>query len=74
MQHLDLDEQIQLLDQFYQEQKNIIEDTQELLQKLAEENSKDHWYAGKKFELRLQQANVAIKWIEKFKHELKKEW
>ena len=74
MQHLALDEQIQLLDQFYQEQKNIIEDTQELLQKLAEENSKDHWYAGKKFELRLQQANVAIKWIEKFKHELKKEW
>jgi len=74
MQHLTLDEQTQLLDQFYQEQKDIIEDTQYVLQKLDEEDSKDHWYASKKFELRLQQANVAIEWIEKFKHELKKEW
>lgn len=74
MQHLALDEQIQLLDQFYEEQKSIIEDTQDALQKLAEENSKDHWYASKKFELRLQQAKVAIEWIKKFKHEMKKEW
>ncbi|MFL0197828.1 PadR family transcriptional regulator [Clostridium sp. WILCCON 0269] len=74
MQHLALDEQIQLLDQFYQEQKDIIEDTQDALEKLAKEDSKDHWYAGKKFQLRLQQANVAIEWVEKFKHELKKEW
>ncbi len=74
MQHLALDEQIELLDQFYQEQKDIIENTQDALQKLAQEDSKDHWYASKKFGLRLQQANVAIKWIEKFKHELKKEW
>lgn len=74
MQYLALDEQIQLLDQFYQEQKDIIEDTQNALQKLAEKDSKDHWYASKKFELRLQQTTVAIEWIEKFKHELKKEW
>lgn len=74
MQHLVLDEQVQLLDHFYQEQKDIIEDTQGALQKLAEEDSKDHWYASKKFELRLQQANVAIEWIEKFKHELMKGW
>jgi DNA-binding PadR family transcriptional regulator len=74
MQHLVLDEQIQLLDQFYKEQKDIIEDTQELLQKLAEEDSKDHWYASKKFELRLLQANVAIEWIKKFKLGLKREW
>ncbi|OPJ61606.1 PadR family transcriptional regulator [Clostridium chromiireducens] len=74
MQHLTLDEQIQLLDQFYQEQKDIIKDTQDILEKLAEENSKDHWYASKKFELRLQQANVAIEWIERFKQEMKKEW
>ncbi|WP_368490469.1 PadR family transcriptional regulator [Clostridium sp. BJN0013] len=74
MQHLALDEQIQLLDQFYQEQKDIMEDTQNALQKLAEKDSKDHWYASKKLELRLQQATVAIEWIEKLKHELKKEW
>lgn len=74
MQHLALDEQIQLLDQFYQEQKDIIEDTQNALQKLAEKDSKDHWYASRKFELRLRQTTVAIEWIEKFKHELKKEW
>ncbi|MFW2490799.1 PadR family transcriptional regulator [Clostridium chromiireducens] len=74
MQHLAIDEQIQILDQFYQEQKDIIEDAQNALQKLAEENSKDHWYASKKFELRLQQANVAIEWIERFKQEMKKEW
>lgn len=74
MQHLTLDEQIQLLDQFYQEQKDIIEDTQNALEKLAKKDSKDHWYASKKFELRLQQANVTIKWIEKFRHELRKEW
>ncbi|RII34055.1 PadR family transcriptional regulator [Clostridium chromiireducens] len=74
MQHLAIDEQIQILDQFYQEQKDIIEDAQIALQKLAEENSKDHWYASKKFELRLQQANVAIEWIERFKQEMKKEW
>lgn len=74
MQHLALDEQIQLLDQFYQEQKDIIKDTQNALQKLAEKDSKDHWYASRKFELRLRQTTVAIEWIEKFKHELKKEW
>lgn len=74
MQHLTLNEQIQLLDQFYQEQKDIMEDAQDALQKLAEENSKDHWYASKKFELRLQQANVSIEWIKKFKREMKKEW
>jgi hypothetical protein len=44
------------------------------LEKFAEKNSKDRWYVGKRFELRLQQATVAIKWIERFKHELKKEW
>ncbi|MDR3600418.1 MAG: PadR family transcriptional regulator [Desulfosporosinus sp.] len=74
MQHLNLDEQIQLLDQFYQEQKDIIKDTQDTLKKLAEEDSKDHWYANKKFELRLQQANLTIEWIVRFKHELNKEW
>ncbi|WP_315071591.1 PadR family transcriptional regulator [uncultured Clostridium sp.] len=74
MQHLALNEQIQLLEQFYQEQKDIIEDAQDALQKLAKENSKDHWYASKKFELRLQQANAAIEWIKKFKREMKKEW
>ncbi|OOM72032.1 PadR family transcriptional regulator [Clostridium sp. BL-8] len=74
MQHLTLDEQMELLNQFYQEQKDIIEDAQDKLQKLAKKNSKDHWYASKKIELRLQQANVAIEWIKKFKHEIKKEW
>lgn len=74
MQHLTIDEQMQLLDQFDQEQIDIIEDTQFALKKLAEEDSKDHWYASKRFELRLQQANVAIDWIKEFKHELKKEW
>lgn len=74
MQHLAQDAQMQLLDQFYEEQKDIIEDTEDAMERLAKEDSKDHWYAGKKLELRLQQANVAIKWIEKFKHELKKEW
>ncbi|GFZ33874.1 hypothetical protein CSC2_44000 [Clostridium zeae] len=74
MQHLTLDEQIQLLDEFYKEQKDIVEDTQAVLKKLAEEASKDHWYASKKFGLILQQANIAIEWIERFKDELKKEW
>jgi hypothetical protein len=74
MQHLTIDDQIQLLDQFYQEQRDIIEDTQNILQKLAKEKSKDHWYASKKFELRLQQANTSIEWIERFKQEMKKEW
>ncbi|HBF36418.1 MAG TPA: PadR family transcriptional regulator [Firmicutes bacterium] len=74
MQHLAFDEQIQLLNQFYQEQKDIIQDTQEALKKLAKENSKDHWYASKKFELLLKQANVAMEWAEQFKQELKKAW
>lgn len=74
MQHLTLEEQIQLLDQFHQEQKDIIKNTQDILKELEKENSKDHWYASKKFELRLQQANIAIQWIEKFKQELGKEW
>lgn len=74
MQHLSLDEQIELLDQYHQEQKDIIEDTQHTLQELAKEDSKDHWYASKRFELRLQQANLAIEWIEEFKQDLKKEW
>lgn len=74
MQHLSLDEQIELLDQFYQEQKYIIKDTEKALQKLAEKNSKDHWYASRKLDLRIQQCIVAIKWIEKFRNELKKEW
>lgn len=71
MQHLALEEQLQLLEQFYQEQKHIVEDTQNILTKLAEENSKDHWYAGKKFGLRLEQAKIAIAWIDKFKYELR---
>jgi DNA-binding PadR family transcriptional regulator len=72
MQHLALEEQIQLLEQFYQEQKDITEDTQNALKKLSDENSKDHRYASKKFELRLQQAKIAIEWIDKFKYELRK--
>lgn len=72
MQHLNLEEQIQLLEEFYQEQKDIIEDTQNALKKLSGENSKDHWYAGKKFELRLQQAKIATEWIDNFKYELRK--
>ncbi|WP_035795328.1 PadR family transcriptional regulator [Clostridium akagii] len=74
MQHLAKEAQMELLDEFYEEQKYIIEDTQDGLERLAKENSKDHWYASKKLQLRLQQTNVTIKWIEKFKHELKKEW
>lgn len=72
MQHLSFNEQMQLLDQFYQEQKNIIQDAQNVLGKLSEEKSRDHWYASKKFELLLNQANVTMKWIDKFKQELKK--
>ncbi len=71
MQHLALEEQIQLLEQFYQEQKDTIKDTQNALKKLSDENSKDHWYASKKLELRLRQAQVAIEWIDKFKYELR---
>jgi DNA-binding PadR family transcriptional regulator len=74
MQHLAFDEQIQLLDQFYQEQKDIIQDAQEILKKLAKENSKDHRYASKKFDLLLKQANAAMGWIEQFKRELQKAW
>lgn len=74
MQHLSLDEQFALLDEFYQEQKYIIEDTQYALKRLSEKASKDHWYASKKLELRLQEANVALEWVESFKQELKKEW
>ncbi|HBE77900.1 MAG TPA: PadR family transcriptional regulator [Firmicutes bacterium] len=72
MQHLAFDEQIQLLEQFYQEQKDIIQDAQAALKKLAQKTSKDHWYASKKFELLLKQANVAIEWTEQFKQELQK--
>ncbi len=73
MQHLALDEQMQLLDQFSQEQENIIQDAQKALKKLSKEDSKDHWYASKTFELWLKQANVAIEWIEEFKQELVKQ-
>ena len=71
MQHLSINEQMQLLDQFYQEQKNIIQDAQNVLSNLAKRNSKDHWYASKKFELLLKEADVTIEWINKFKQELK---
>lgn len=70
MQHLDLDEQLQLLEQFHLEQNDIIKETQTALKKLEKEDSKDHWYAGKKFELRLQQAKITIEWIGKFKDDL----
>lgn len=72
MQHLSINEQMQLLEQYYQEQKEIIQDAQNVLNKLAKENSRDHWYASKKFELLLNQADVTIEWINKFKQELKK--
>ncbi|AZV58374.1 PadR family transcriptional regulator [Clostridium sp. AWRP] len=72
MQHLSLNEQMQLLDKFYQEQKDIIQDARQALNKLAKENSRDHWYASKKFQLLLNQADVTIEWINKFKKELKK--
>ncbi len=71
MQHLSINEQMQLLDQFYQEQKNIIQGAQNVLSNLAKRNSKDHWYASKKFELLLKEADVTIEWINKFKQELR---
>ncbi len=73
MQHLALDKQFKLLDEFYQEQKFILEDTNTSIAILALKPSKDHWYATKKLELRLQQTKVAMEWIEKFKDDLKKE-
>jgi len=72
MQHLSINEQMQLLEQYYQEQKDIIQDAQNVLNKLAKKNSRDHWYASKKFELLLNQADVTIKWINKFRQELRK--
>ncbi len=72
MQHLSINEQMQLLEQYYQEQKDIIQDAQNVLNKLAKENSRDHWYASKKFELLLNQSDVTIEWINKFKQELRK--
>lgn len=72
MQHLSINEQMQLLDRFYQEQKDIIQDAQNVLGKLEKKNSIDHWYASKKFQLLINQADVTMKWINEFKQELKK--
>lgn len=71
MQHLPLSQQKDLLLQFMDEQQKSIEETQTWLRKLSKERSIDHWYAGKKFELRLAEAQLAKEWGERFLRELK---
>lgn len=72
MQHLSIERQLKLLDEFYEEQQKIITDTKQAINHLAEKKSKDHYYAQKKLDLRLRQSKEAIKWIEEFRDDLKK--
>ncbi|MDR1179166.1 MAG: PadR family transcriptional regulator [Spirochaetales bacterium] len=71
MQHLPLDWQLKLLDEYMDEQKTVIVDAQRHIEKLLNEKCIDHWYAQKKIELRLRQTMVATEWADAFKQELK---
>lgn len=70
MQHLPLEQQKELLNQFMEEHQNAIEEAESWILKLSKEGSVDHWYAGKKLDLRLAEAQVAKIWAEKFLKEL----
>ncbi|HCC00162.1 MAG TPA: PadR family transcriptional regulator [Ruminococcaceae bacterium] len=66
MQHLPLADQLALLATYRAEQSEIIKDAQTALTQLAVEQSRDHWYAQRKFELRLAQAQLALRWATDF--------
>lgn len=71
MQHFPLDWQLELLDQFINEQNITINETKEAIEDLLVEECSDHWYAKKKLELRIQQSMVAKQWAMDFKQDLK---
>jgi DNA-binding PadR family transcriptional regulator len=70
MQHLPIDKQLHLLDEFIHEQDIIIAEAQQDIEKLLKEPCVDHWYAQKKFELRLEQAMLSMKWAKTFRQDL----
>jgi predicted O-methyltransferase YrrM/DNA-binding PadR family transcriptional regulator len=72
MQHLPLIEQIQLVNQFIDEQNKNVQEASDTIKVLMEEECRDHWYARKKQELRRRQAVVAIAWADALKKEVEK--
>jgi hypothetical protein len=72
MQHLPIKRQLSLLDEYVKEQNAIQTETRQAIEDLRMKPGKDHWYAQKKLELRIEQANIAIQWANAFKHDLTK--
>lgn len=70
MQHLTETEQKELLTQFIQEQQVTIDETKSTLKKLSKEDSKDHWYAARKFSLRLLESELSVDWANDFMNNL----
>lgn len=70
MQHLTLEEQKELLAVYIREKQMAIDEINGYLKKLLTEKKIDHWYAAKKMQLLLGQAQLAIKWAQDFTDEL----
>lgn len=70
MQHLSLDKQYNLLNEYILEQKENIIEIKDYLEKLNNENTIDHWYAKQRLTLSLQQAELAKNWAQNFKKKL----
>lgn len=72
MQHLPIEQQMNLLNDYEREQSSIITETQLVSVYLSKKDTIDHWYANQKLKLRIQQASVTQSWICDFKSALRK--
>lgn len=70
MQFLVLQEQLNLLNEYIEYQESTIKETESILEQLESKNTIDHWCATKQFELRIDQAKLAIEWAKKFANDL----
>ncbi|WP_057881883.1 PadR family transcriptional regulator [Companilactobacillus kimchiensis] len=70
MQHLPLVDQQELLKSFIREQQKTVDELLPLIKEFAADEKIDHWYAEKKQELKLSEANLAIDWATNFLNDL----
>jgi len=72
MQHLQLSEQLHLLDEYSETQRATIKEANEILDNLKVKKARDHFYASRKQDLRIRVANEKLQWVAEFKGDLNK--
>ncbi|GAY71871.1 PadR family transcriptional regulator [Lentilactobacillus kosonis] len=70
MQHLPLSERFNLLEEYSTAQNIIIKEAIEIKENLERKQTRDHFYASRKQDLRIRVAREKLQWIEEFKDDL----